>query len=416
MEWLSRFTLPPMRAMAILLAASVTVSVALDNLLMALLLLLGLLGSSREIVAKIAANPVARAAWLLFGILFVATLYGATPWKEALNELAKYDDLAFIPLFMTALAYRSDNRLAISAFMLAMVVTLVLSCLLGLGVIGPQHWMWRDAAPENAGIFRSYITQGIMTAYASFLALLFAREAKAVWKRAVFGIFALAGIGNVLFLVLGRTGYLVLFGLLTWFAWSTLQNYLHKRGKAVGWHTVAVVAVLAVLAVWATYEVSDRLHERVNLVVSEYRAWQPNVANQTSNGTSTGERLTFYYNTLQIIQAHLPFGVGTGGFSDAYAKQVAGTGIMQTHNPHDEYLLMLAQGGLPALALMLYWLYAQWRQAPKLENPWRQDAARGLVITIALSCLVNSSLLDHTEGLFFAYMSAVLFADLKDKA
>jgi len=413
MNALSRFTLPPMRTCVVLLAASVSVSVALDNLLLALLLLFGLLGAGRTIIAEAVGNPVARAAWLLFGMLLLACLYGPTPWREALSTLAKYDDLAMVPLFMAALARKSTNRLALYVFMLAVGATLLLSCLLGLGVMGVQHWMWRQASAENAGVFHSYITQGMMTGYAVFLALLYVREKMVTWKRVAFGIFALLGTINVLFLVLGRTGYLVLFALLVWFVWSTLENYLRVRSKTVGWQPVVAVALLTVLAVWGTYHTSARLHERVDLVISEYRAWQPNVADQTSNATSTGERLEFYYNTLHIVRDHMFAGVGTGGFPDAYAKQVAGTDIVPTSNPHNEYLLLMTQGGLPALALMLYWLYVQWREAPRLENPFRRDAARGLVITIAVSCLVNSSLLDHTEGLFFAFMSALLFANLR---
>ena len=173
------------------------------------------------------------------------------------------------------------------------------------------------------------------------------------------------------------------------------------------------MALLALLSGWGSYHLSGRMHQRVDQVITEFGAWQPNVADHASNDTSTGERLTFYYNTLQIIKAHPLLGVGTGGFPRAYAEQVAGTGIALAENPHEEYLMLTVQAGLPALLLMLYWLHVQWRAAPRLEGTFRQDAARGLVLTIAISCLVNSSLLDHVEGLFFSYMSAVLFAGLR---
>ena len=38
--------------------------------------------------------------------------------------------------------------------------------------------------------------------------------------------------------------------------------------------------------------------------------------------------------------------------------------------------------------------------------------ARGLVLAMASGCLFNSFLLDHTEGLAFAWMSALLFGGL----
>jgi uncharacterized membrane protein YccC len=38
--------------------------------------------------------------------------------------------------------------------------------------------------------------------------------------------------------------------------------------------------------------------------------------------------------------------------------------------------------------------------------------ARGILITITMGCLFNSLLLDHTEGLFFAWFFGLLFAGL----
>jgi O-antigen ligase len=413
MNWLRRITLPPLQAVAVLLAVSIPVSVALDNLLLAALLLFGLLGCACQALTEGLRNPVARSAWLLFGMLLLATLYGPTPWGEAMGTLGKYADLALVPLFMVALTRASASRLAMYLFMLVMAVTLLLSASLGLGFIGPQHWMWRDAGPINASVFRSYITQNMMMSYAVFLALLYVREITVIWKRVVFEVFVLLGATDVLFFVQGRTGYLVLFALLAWFVWSTLEKFLRARGKKIGWKPAVGAALFMVFAGWGVYHTSDQLRERVDLVISGYKAWQPNVANATSNAISTGERLEFYYNSMRIFLDHPLAGVGTGGFPAAYAKQVAGTGIIATQNPHSEYLMLAVQGGLPALALMLYWLYVQWREAPRLENMFRRDAARGLVITVAVSCLVNSSLLDHTEGLFFAFMSALLFANLR---
>ena len=413
MNRLSCITLPPLRVVAVLLAISIPVSVALDNLLLAALLLFGLLGCAGQALTAGLWNPVARSAWLLFGMLLLATLYGPTPWGEAMGTLGKYADLAMVPLFMVALGDIRASRLAMYLFMLVMAVTLLLSASLGLGMVGPQHWMWRDAAPENASVFRSYITQNMMMSYAVFLALLHVRENTVIWKRLAFGMFAILGAADILFLVLGRTGYLVLFMLLAWFVWSTLEQFLRVRGKKIGWLPVAGVVLLMLFAGWGVYHTSDRLRERVDLVISGYRAWQPNVPNEVANAVSTGERLEFYYNSARIFLDHPLVGVGTGGFPAAYAKKVSGTGILATQNPHNEYLLLAVQGGLPALVLMLYWLYMQWREAPRLENQFRRDAARGLVITIAASCLVNSSLLDHTEGLFFAFMSALLFANLR---
>ena len=71
------------------------------------------------------------------------------------------------------------------------------------------------------------------------------------------------------------------------------------------------------------------------------------------------------------------------------------------------------QLGLGGLGLLLYLFYTQWRYAVNLPTLFEQDAARGLVLTISITALFNSPLLDHTEGLFSAFASALLFANLR---
>jgi O-antigen ligase len=119
--------------------------------------------------------------------------------------------------------------------------------------------------------------------------------------------------------------------------------------------------------------------------------------------------MEYYTNTLKIIRKHPFFGVGTGGFDKAYASRVANTSMLPTHNPHNEYLLIASQLGLPGLMLLLSLFYIQWREAGTL--PVRdQYLAHGLVLAMMSGCLFNSFLLDHAEGLFFAFMTGVLFS------
>lgn len=410
----------------VLLGFTVPISVALDNLLLAVLLL-GALFNIRAVWQIVTLHPVARAAWLLFAVLLFAIFYGATPLREAAGILAKYMDLAFVPLFMLMLSDEAARRKAQYAFLAAMSLTLLLSFLVGFDLLPVQHWMNRLATSEDPAIFHSRITQNNMMAFAVFLALLNLRDVaslrqdrpkgerlaahllrvRGAWV--AWGLFALLGTINVLFMVQGRTGYVILLALLGWFAWSTLARYMRRCGRAWGWRQgVALALALAGLAV-AAYQISPRLHDRVALVTSEYQAWQPN----HGKDNSTGQRLDFYYNTLQIVQQHPVFGVGTGGFPAAFTQQTQGKDVMQTRNPHNEYLMITVQAGVIGFAFLLYLFYTQWRCAPLLDMPFEQDAARGLVLAYMANSLFNSPLLDHADGLLFAFMTAVLFANLK---
>ena len=405
---LQRITLPALRASVMLLGFSIPISVALDNLLLAILLL-GALFNARAIWQVATQHPVARAAWLLFAALLFAMFYGMTPLREAFGILSKYLDLAMIPVFMLLLSNEAIRHRAQYAFLAAMGLTLALSWLVGLKLLPVQHWMNVFAEPDNPAIFYSHITQNNMMAFAIFLALLKLRDAASIGVRIMWGIFALLGAANVLFMVQGRTGYMITLVLLGWYAWSTLARYLHRRGREWDWrHGTAVVLMLTGL-VMAAYHTSPQLHDRVGLVMAEYQAWQPN----HGKDSSTGQRLDFYYNTLHIVRQQPVFGVGTGGFPAAFVKQTQGADVMQTRNPHNEYLMITVQTGVVGLALLLYLFYTQWRCAPLLGTTLEQDAVRGLVLAYLVNCLFNSALLDHADGLFFAFMTAVLFANLK---
>lgn len=391
-----------------LIGLAVPISTFISNLFLAMTLL-GSLFYVHTIWQIVRNQPVAQAAWLLFGALWLGTLYGATPWREAMGLLGKYIDLAFIPLFMLMFSSETARRWAQRAFFAASGLILLLSYLVGLKLLPVQSWMTQFALPDNPVIFHSHITQNNMMAMAIFLALLNARDAVSSRLRWAWASFAGLALFNVLFMVLGRTGYLILFTLLGWLVWATLARYAQRHGKKWGVRQVMMIVVGMAATIVLALQLSPRLHERFSAVGAEYQAWQPN----HGEGTSTGERLDFYYNSLQIIQQHPLTGVGTGGFAAAFAQQTAGTAAKKTPNPHNEYLMMTAQIGFAGGLLLLYLFYTQWRSAARLSTPFAQDAARGLVLAYMVNCAFNSALLDHADGLFFAWLTALLFADTR---
>lgn len=400
----------PLRIATALLGLALPVSTALDNFLLAIVLL-GLFSNAAKVWQIALSNPVARVASMLFGLLGLGALYGHTPISESLGILGKYIDLAFIPLFMLMFAEASTRIMAERIFLWVMGLTLLFSYLLNWHVIAIQPWMSIFSLPDNPVVFRSHITQNNMMAYAAFLALLKCRDATALQSRWVWAGYAALAVFNVMFMVQGRTGYVILLLLLCWFAWASLSRRAQARGKAWGWKQGGAIGIAATLLVGGAYLGSARLHDRVDVMVQEFQSWQPN---QGLESSSIGERLDFYSNTLQIVQRNWWAGVGTGGFPDAYEAQIQGTNAIPTRNPHNEYLMIAVQTGVLGLLLLLYLYYTQWRVAPSLESPYAQDAARGLVLAFVVNCAFNSALHDHADGLFFAFMSALWFSTWRD--
>jgi O-antigen ligase len=407
-ELLRRYGLVFLLGTCVLLGFSAPISVALDNVLLAILLL-GAIFNLRAIVQIVRKNPVARAAWLLFLALFIAMFYGTATPAEAAGALGKYADLIFIPVFIWILKDEAARRTARTAFLAAMGLTLFLSYLVGFKMLPIQHWMTSSVLIDNPVVFHSYLAQNNMMALAVFLALLTLREAISRGTQLIWGTFVVLAVYNVLFMMQGRTGYLILLVLISWFFWATLVRYMQSQGRSWGWRQAGAFLMVSLTIVATVYQASPRLHDRIGLLGSEYQAWQPNHGKETS----TGQRLDFYYNSLKIIQDQPLLGVGTGGFPAAFAKQIQGTDALLTVNPHNEFLLITMQAGLAGLVLLLYLFYTHWRCAAQLGSALEQDAARGLLLMYVINCAFNSALYDHVDGLLFAYMTATFFAGYK---
>lgn len=405
---LSRFVNTGAESAALLLALAIPVSVALDNILMAFLLILGLLGYIPATWRKLRSHPVARASILLFLALGAGCLYGDTPIKDASGMLGKYADLAFVPLLLVIFQNARLRDRAWLVFLATMALTALLSWLVYLQLMPMFSWMWKSITVDNPAIFRGQITQNILMGFASYVLIVRAVKAADIRARLGYVLLAALTVSSVLFLVQGRIGYLILLSTLLWLGFHAMKQRFNSGKKSFAWiHGIATLTLLP-LSLWLVYQVVPRLHQRVDLTISEYQAWYPH----SGQLTSIGERLEFYYNTAGIILANPLLGTGTGGFAAAYAQQAKLSSVTATTNPHNEYLHLTVQLGILGGLLFLYLLYTQWRSASAMQGKNEFELAAGLTLTLAVTSLVNTPLMDHSEGLFFAYMSALCFAPL----
>lgn len=378
---------------AVALGFSIPVSVALDNILLAVVAAGWAAGGMyREKLAVIRGNPVVLAAVGLFALLVIGTAYGDRNPGDTAIVLGKYVDLAFIPVFAFLLRDAATRRLALRAFATSLVVVLALSYLIKAGLLPTGRLLHGD--PANPVVIKLHITHNILMAYGAFLFAILAVYAAARAERIAWSALALLAAFNVLFMVQGRTGYVILAAL--------ILLYWYGRMK---WRGLVLAAPLLAALFAAAYFGSPGFRERIDLAVSQARGSEPN----SEMENSIGLRLEFARISLVIIGEQPVLGVGTGGFPKAYANQIRNTASLPTRNPHNEYLHIAVQIGLTGLALMLYLLWKQWRLAPRLASPIETNLARGLVLTIAVGCLFNSMLLDHTEGLLYSWLTGLLF-------
>ncbi|MDH3287360.1 MAG: O-antigen ligase family protein [Betaproteobacteria bacterium] len=397
---------------AVALGFSLPISVALDSILLGLVLVgFALGGAYAEKWRAIRDNPVVLAALALYAMLLIGCLYGEAATADRLSFLSKYSDLLGIPLLIHFFRDAATRRQGITALAASLALVLLWSTLFKLGVI-PQ-------LPFTHGnemfpvVFKLKLTHNLLMAFAAFLFTYLALAAGDRRLQLTWAALAVLAVINVTLMVQGATGYLVM---------ALLALYVGYGWR--GWRGIAAAAAVGAVLFGTLAVVPGPFQQRMQQMVREASQLRPGHAppepSQITPGnvfieSSLGRRLEFYRGSLAIIGDHPVIGVGTGGFPKAYVEKTKETSPYEVRNPHNEYLLMMSQTGLIGLVLLLHLFWRQWRLAPRLATPLETHLARGLVLTIAAGCLFNSFLLDHTEGLLFAWMTGLLYAGLQSR-
>lgn len=381
----------------IAIGASIPVSIALDNALLAVVLLAWLIGIQyRDKLIFAWANPVYRAALLLFVLLLVGTLYGNAAPGDAKLYLLKYLDLALIPLLSWAFIAASSREQGLRTLACGLALVLLVSCAIKIGLIPPNPWL--RGTPESPVVFKLRLTHNILMAFSGFLFAWLCCSARTHVGKIGWSSMSMLAVANTMLMVQGATGYIVLIGLTLLFGW-----------QKTGFRGIAIAVGSALCVVTLLSLIPGPFQTRVQEIIQELheeRADRP-------ASTSAGYRMEFYRNTLTLIQKQPILGYGTGGFPAAYAELVKGTGQTLSRNPHNEFMLITTQIGLFGLAALFWLLWQQWRFAPLLPTPLERGLAQGLVVMTVIIAMLNSPLLDHTEGLLYAWLTALLYAGLQ---
>jgi O-antigen ligase len=388
---------------AILLGASIPISIATDNILTALFLACWLVASSlRGRNANLRPNAAGWIALALVGFLAAGLLWGIRDPRDGLQFFGKYADLLLLPLIATTLIATTDRRLALRLFAAAMLLTLGLSFALAAGLVPPHVFKGYPPLPEIGYpvaypvVFKLHLTQNVLMAFGVFVFVLFARDAIRPRTRYLWLAAAVLGAANIVLMVPGRTGILLL-----------LLLALYAACAWYGWRGLLAAVVASAAAGAILLAAAPRVADRVLDVVEEMQQWRAG----TQDDSSTGLRLQYLRTSTQLIAERPLTGWGTGSFPRAYREKVAGTPLEPSRNPHNEYLSLAVQLGLGGPLLLLALWVALWRSGRRLP-PLERDLVRGLALCFAVGCLFNSLLLDHTEGLLFAWLAGLATSGL----
>ena len=334
-------------------------------------------------------SPVSLIALLLFLLFLIGLLYSPAELTDSLSNLKKYRELIFFPIVISLLR---DKRWAqVSAengFIAGCIVLLVVSFGMSLSLITSDRF-------GDSLVY--HITHSF---FMSILIFWSAHRAAQSRQDRYFWLFiALVALFNITFVAPGRIGMLLLvfLGIL-----YCVQRFSFKM-------QIAGFLLLSILSA-TLYFSSENISSRISGAIDEIQTYE-----QGSSRSSMGMRLDWYSNCLVLFKEKPIFGYGTGGFEVAHDNLIKDTAIKPTDNPHNEYLFIAVQLGGVGLFLFLFLMSMEIASSLKMPKPNRW-VLQGVVVSMAIGCLLNSFLYDSLQGHYFAFISAVLLAAPQSKS
>jgi O-antigen ligase len=329
-------------------------------------------------------HPVAVAGLALLAYIVVRSVpQGAA---GVLYGARGYFELAMVPLLLVALASVASCR--------ALWAGLCAGCI-GYGLV---HWagLFNDAL----GIYLSgkRISAGFNMALFAYVAFDLADRRAHGGRAYALSAFAAA---TVLFAIGSRTGHLVLLALLLLTAYQAAPRRLRFIALLFALGAFVLLAALS-------NPVRTRLAETVG-ASTETRS------PVTSSSNSSEIRLAIIRHSLTVASDHFAIGTGWTRYAEAFGEAIRAGGdqvdVFSLGNPHNEYLLQLGAGGIPALVLFLAWLAAPAVGRRAGRWAWNDPRLRAGALAFAIGCLFNSLLLDFLEAHFYVTVLAWMLAD-----
>jgi len=281
-------------------------------------------------------------------------------------------------------------RRALQHFVAASACVGLLTLLQAWGAL-PASALW-DSTVAATGNQR--IVTSVLLAIGAAVAGCLAAGANG-WRRQLPWLAAAAVVAAGLASQDRRTGMLLLPVLLLALAWAMPR----------AWATKGAMAALVVLAAAGGWTASDTVRARFAEGLGELSSYTQTDA----VATSWGQRLRMLELTATMVRERPLTGHGLGSWQPLWDERITpGTLLAENSTPHNEYLLVAVQAGVPAALLLLAWLL---RMMGAAARAGRHGApALMLWLTLALAALAHAVLRDAKFALPLLLLAATATA------
>jgi O-antigen ligase len=336
-------------------------------------------------------QPLGKAAIVFLMVLLLAATWSTAPFPVALKAWLGWRQ--FLLLFVALAIFDTRaSKLAFAAIFVVATSAATVASFLAFDFGAAQ------ATSDVAGgiVLRNHVTQGMALTAGALLALvLVAHARRGSWQQWACGAAALLMVANVVFITYARSAYLAL----------AVTSLVATLGIAQHRARIAAVSALIVLmcgAIWLSPLISQRF-ERALQEIQE--------TNSSDVITSMGIRPVMWETTASIARDAPLIGHGLGSFPEQYRSAVTqrytGWKATLTADPHNQYLLILAETGLLGLSAFAWFLFSAPRQQVR-----GSFGVIGIALLLAwsLTSLFSSHFHTFNEGHLIAILLGVCLA------
>lgn len=343
--------------------------------------------------AIFAGTPVVWVFIALYGLVLAGAIYTSGMQEWTLLHLSKYAKFIYAAILILLLTGQPKiQKVALNAFVAALFFILI-STWLNVWFLLPWSVTQDTGWGKTHHVFGDYITQNVMMAFFTVIAVHRSVEAGLLGPRLFWACTAMLAAFSISHLSQGRTGLVLLVVGLVGYALAAAS------GK---WLFRSLLGVVLLMAV--AFGSSSLLQSRFTQAIEEAQR------HDVDQMSSIGHRLYNYKITPQLIAEKPLFGHGTGAYHTEICRwvdQPAWCEIFRWH-PHNQFLFLGADHGLLGIALYGLLIVMLYRTA--LRSPSRDAKVLLFALTsvLLLDSLINSPFYSSRESQFFAYMLALL--------
>lgn len=349
----------------------------------------------------VASSTVAKASLLCFALLCVSTVWAEANLTLSIAWISKYKKLLILPLVMPFFQERKDRVVFVKVLFFSLLSGLIVSYLNYFG------WTNIGDCPAAGCSTHSYITLSMLNCLLFVVATALFTLEGSPRNKLFYGLCMLLSAVNVIFVLPSRTGQILLFMLLIWLPLSTCIGCSgNARKKWIGF-VISLFLIGISLAVLQSVKSSRLVDSIEKISTHKVEAFKSN-----NDAVSVDVRFEFYKKAFVLIEKKPFLGWGAGGHEPEFLRMSdqGSTDIekFKFANPHNEYLTWSVQTGLLGLSVYIYWLFMVWRNSMRIVHEEERLIFHGWLLIFTVGSLLNSFLLDFSEG----YMMIMLIAAL----